>query len=675
MKKRVQFLSMIFIIVTAFLVLDIAVDAATKESVVATINNTTYTSLKEAVEVANEGDTVTLVSDTTENEVIEINVGITINGNNHKITSSLTGTDAVFLINTSSETIINKVVVETNTRGVAINNSVHNFSINNSTLKVGARGVTINSYANHDSILNINDCIIDNTTVNNYNEEVASPDFRGISLWEYKNSTITIKNTIVEGFTYIINIAPLDYSYEGTKLIIDNSVLKGRAGLNIWGSNLDIELTNSEILGINNFSGPSERFANIVINGTANNTKLNITNTKFTNYENETGLNNPAALQYMLSVRSINNKITISGDSSFIDSTNKLEDALYYGIDSYTDITEENEIITKNNIEITGGLYSNDVSDFVGSGYECVLESGLYQVREIKPNPPIIEIEEIDLNTLVDKVNLGAINTSATKEILLDTLTNTSEVNIENKNIKVTIDMKDIESPINQEKYNNIVKDAIIKNYFDISINVIDTDTNNIIGTLTELKDKISFGIIITSSLQNPAKGYVRKYYIIREHNDNYEILDTMLSEDGKSLIFETDKFSTYALAYVDELVEEEQKPEEKPSEQPDDNTEINKPENKPSDNPGNKDEETTEPDKKPNDKPNNDETINDTDVKPNDKPSNPAEDKPNENEKPDSPTIENPKTFDSLISYVIISSVSIAGAAVIGIYFKKKAI
>ena len=43
-----------------------------------------------------------------------------------------------------------------------------------------------------------------------------------------------------------------------------------------------------------------------------------------------------------------------------------------------------------------------------------------------------------------------------------------------------------------------------------------------------------------------------RNFYVIREHNGVATILPTKLSKDGKLLTFETDKFSTYALAYSD---------------------------------------------------------------------------------------------------------------------------
>lgn len=44
---------------------------------------------------------------------------------------------------------------------------------------------------------------------------------------------------------------------------------------------------------------------------------------------------------------------------------------------------------------------------------------------------------------------------------------------------------------------------------------------------------------------------------MIREHNGEVELINTSMAEDGKSLTFVTDKFSTYALTYVDSQIVE----------------------------------------------------------------------------------------------------------------------
>ncbi len=542
-------------IMVTFLTFNVVASAETTN--VARIDNTSYSSLKEAIAAAKAGDTITLIGDTTEDSVMNINVGITINGNGHQI--KYTGTSTAFDIRTDSEIVIDNINLESNKRAVTITSSKHNVTIKNSILTVADRGVTVGSDNNQNAILNITDCIIQRLGFSNYDEYVPNDGSRGISLWQYQNSDITIKNTTIQGFSYVINTAS-QISFNGTKLIIDNSILRGRAGLNVWDSDLDITLTNSEILGINNEKGPSESFANVVLNGSARNTKLDIQNTKFLNYENETGQNNPNALQYMLKVRSINNTISIAKNTSFLDSTKKLEDNISYGIDQYTNIDHEEQIVLENNIQITGGTYSYDAKDFLAPGYESILEDdGMYHVRKIEDHSnTVIELKPLDLNVTVNKAVLGITNTELSKKVLLDTLATTNEVDIENKNAKVTITMDDIQlSETEQEKFekNKKIEKATLAGYFDITIHVIDQNTNNIIGNLTTLSDKMTFTILLPSELQKVEKGYQRKYYLLREHNGNYDLLETKLSNNGTVLAFESNQFSTYALLYVDEKI------------------------------------------------------------------------------------------------------------------------
>ena len=52
------------------------------------------------------------------------------------------------------------------------------------------------------------------------------------------------------------------------------------------------------------------------------------------------------------------------------------------------------------------------------------------------------------------------------------------------------------------------------------------------------------------TDLLDVAEGYTRVFYIIREHDGKVELLETKV-EDGE-LVFESDKFSTYAIAYKD---------------------------------------------------------------------------------------------------------------------------
>ena len=54
-------------------------------------------------------------------------------------------------------------------------------------------------------------------------------------------------------------------------------------------------------------------------------------------------------------------------------------------------------------------------------------------------------------------------------------------------------------------------------------------------------------------------------------HNGVAEALDTVLSADKNSIEFSTDKFSTYAISYVDTKIGEAPVDEDKPAEEPTD--------------------------------------------------------------------------------------------------------
>lgn len=101
---------------------------------------------------------------------------------------------------------------------------------------------------------------------------------RGITTLNNSNKTydgtattnLTIKNSFIEGTYYAIN------TLHNIKLNvdIDNSVLDGRAGLNIWTTSERpsfFNVKNSKFIGRNGFAGPTESFGTIVVNGTNGN--------------------------------------------------------------------------------------------------------------------------------------------------------------------------------------------------------------------------------------------------------------------------------------------------------------------------------------------------------------------------------------------------------------------
>lgn len=173
------------------------------------------------------------------------------------------------------------------------------------------------------------------------------------------------------------------------------------------------------------------------------------------------------------------------------------------------------------------------------------------------------EFPTIDTTETPKTEIVGVKNGDETSKVLLDTLSDYEELKnaITGIDAVISLDINKIqETDADVEKVTQALKakklnNAIIGNFFDITINVKDSKTNTVIGTLSELKDAIELVVLLPEELKNVHDGYTRTYYIVRNHNGVMEVLDTKLSEDKKSLIFRSDKFSTYAIAYVDNKI------------------------------------------------------------------------------------------------------------------------
>lgn len=93
---------------------------------------------------------------------------------------------------------------------------------------------------------------------------------------------------------------------------------------------------------------------------------------------------------------------------------------------------------------------------------------------------------------------------------------------------------------------------AQIAQYLDLSVIIMNNTTDEVLGNITELASPVTIVIAIPETLQKEG----RTFFIIMYHGDQAEILETTANEDG-TVSFETDKFSTYALAYTDEKPED----------------------------------------------------------------------------------------------------------------------
>lgn len=148
-------------------------------------------------------------------------------------------------------------------------------------------------------------------------------------------------------------------------------------------------------------------------------------------------------------------------------------------------------------------------------------------------------------------------NQKDVNEMLKETLANNKELAeiIEGKNIEIKVEVKSIEASKTEKakiesEVNKQDSDLKITNYIEITITVKDAEEGKTLGNLETVEKTIKFTIPIPENMPEIAEGYERVYYIVRNHNGDVELLPVTVV-DGK-LQFESDKFSTYAIAYKD---------------------------------------------------------------------------------------------------------------------------
>lgn len=127
-----------------------------------------------------------------------------------------------------------------------------------------------------------------------------------------------------------------------------------------------------------------------------------------------------------------------------------------------------------------------------------------------------------------------------------------------------------------------IEKDTIVNFFMSSFIASVDEDNINNLNTILKYSEAIDLSLTLPTDLPAVAKGYERKYYLIKADMFNFynkllelleedpdafdnmdftdlmadlmdlEVVEPTLSKDGKSLTFASDSYDVYALSYVD---------------------------------------------------------------------------------------------------------------------------
>lgn len=383
------------------------------------------------------------------------------------------------------------------------------------------------------------------------------------------NNTLGSMNFIINGGVITAQYGPAIYMPGPVSLKMTNGTLNGGISLRMGKVNISGGIINAATADFDSFGDYYYKSVNAWLEdalyvwggtytskdeGTTNILDLNITGGTF-NVSNKLG---SAVAIYDIGKVSQEIKVNISGNAKLL--TNSLNrnayDVLTLSDAGVTNIKagyNNPEFVGKIKTAITGGTFSTSVLPYLTNEYVETEINNQFVVEKQKVNVDAPVVDGIN----VKEVTMGVKKTSELEEVLKSSLTK-SQIDFEgfNPTVKIIIVKQDKEQ-VQAETLKNIKKFIEEKNnniktsdYFDITLNVLEPRTQEIMGILNELTGKVQFEIAIPDDLKQVSKEYSRTFYIIREHEGEVEILPTTL-KDGK-LLFETDKFSTYVLAYED---------------------------------------------------------------------------------------------------------------------------
>ena len=123
------------------------------------------------------------------------------------------------------------------------------------------------------------------------------------------------------------------------------------------------------------------------------------------------------------------------------------------------------------------------------------------------------------------------------------------------KDISIWIEVEDISGTISEEdraRVESVLKDGCVGLYLDVSMfkQVAEQDC----VALTNLNAPVTITLTIPDRMMSTDGNAIRTYQIVRVHDGKTDILETV--QQGNTLTFQTDCFSTYALIYHDSIMD-----------------------------------------------------------------------------------------------------------------------
>ena len=383
--------------------------------------------------------------------------------------------------------------------------------------------------------------------------------------------------------------------------VITGGTISGKTGielragkLTITGGNISGDTSNYSVISNTNGTTTSGAAVAIVQHTTKQPIDVKITGGNFSGYvavseKNPLGNSSLDVEKISLNLsggvfQSTSNNTIISEDcDDFIQGGQYSSSVLKYVVEGYKEKTESNglnsvykirnvivneeneeDVTVSTNQTISGDeveVNINELDDYDIVNVEIIDSSN--NVIPVNSNSFISPDSDVTINVIVARVilpkeennNIWVVNYDNTKNAIINVLKNDSSLYRNSTSNELIVELVVEEKDLTNEIKNNIIK-KINTNYnpsvllYDIYI-VVKDKNNNELGRINELFEDIEFKVNLSKVVSSKDNNSIRDYYVIRSHN-KYNIIYSKLTDNNSNLYFKSNKFSDYAIIYVD---------------------------------------------------------------------------------------------------------------------------
>ena len=193
------------------------------------------------------------------------------------------------------------------------------------------------------------------------------------------------------------------------------------------------------------------------------------------------------------------------------------------------------------------------INDYKGANYYAVANWG--KSVALVENKEVIQQLSKETESIISKIESN--DTSLDKVVSKQTIDKVKLAIRAGQTIKTELAVYPVQETLVDAKEKTSIESEVSKElgkdtkiqYLDIQV-MLKADEQKL-GNILTLKDAIK----ITIAIPDDMKAEGGKYVVLRNHDGKVDVLNTTLNSDG-TVTFETDKFSTYALAYVPEAAQ-----------------------------------------------------------------------------------------------------------------------